>query len=157
MTPKNMDPNLRARIEALLAKGVAQTDIADAAGVTRQLVSQLNVLRKKKEAAENPPPDPVTREEVLEENYQDSLRRRLRKAIPIKARVQAITQLVESGNPQQQKFGLEQLNLIEGMGKGDNKPYEPGPLFIVDTIPDLRPVRRPIDADEEEAGGKAQA
>lgn len=149
MTPRNMDQNLRARIEALLEKGVPQKSIAEASGLNHRLVSLINSAYRARLLKENPPPEPVTKEEAVEENYQDNLRRKLRKAIPIRKRVVAIAELVSSTNPSLQKYGLEQLNLIEGLGKGDNKPYEPGPLFIVDTIPDLRPVKRQDDDEEE--------
>lgn len=173
---RSIDPETVAQVEELLAKGMLQKKIAKKVHLDLRWISEISVAKKHRvarqaaiseedarvqaaiNAQDEEPPDTDT------ENYEAELRRKLRDAIPIRKRVRAIKELLDSPNAQLKKAGLDQLNAIEGIGKkASDKPYEPQPLFIIDTVPDFKPRERKkpdgieeIDSDEDE-GARAEA
>jgi hypothetical protein len=154
----SLDPKLRSRIERDLASGkYLQKALARKYRLDIRWISEINVARQEREAAEDAAkadPEPATADTPVpepeveaEDDYLDKLRRKLRKAIPIAKRVEAIKALIDSPNAQLVKAGLDQLNQIEGVKDKAAKPYDPGPLFVIDTIPGIQPVKGPETDD----------
>lgn len=157
---KSLDPKVREKVEQLLAEGkLSGNKIAKKCRIDFRLVSDVKKLWK--EAQEDKQADETVAETPEEADVLDSVkdpdkkqeiieqyRQLLRQAIPVKRRVRILRDLIQSPNVVVQMKALEKLDSIEGIGKKDERPYEPGPLFIVDTIPAFNKRRIPIEGED---------
>lgn len=160
---KSLDPKVLEKVEQLLAEGqLSGNKIAKKCRIDFRLVSDVKKAWKEKqedaqqEAAVADDPAPEERDildSVKDADAKEAIlgqyRQLLRQAIPVKKRVRILRDLISSPNVVVQMKALEKLDSIEGIGKKDDRPYEPGPLFVVDTIPAFNKRKIPIEGEDQ--------
>ena len=117
-----MTPEQRSTVVEMLQVGMSNADISRALGISDRRVSE---VRSKMGASELPGIEPG---DIKGEREQ--YERGLRRAIPVKTRVNILRQLVRAKNPAVAIKALELADRLSGYAKGDDSlAQQTAPIF----------------------------